>query len=117
MVLIKPIKPASQLKLEAAAAPKRTLLSLVQRKKSEHQGELDLSPLDAIRMRLMEQRKQSEETSENRTSTDKHAITPPPAEGESEEVFQYKDEEKDNSFKTATEEEDHKQEEKNLIEM
>lgn len=117
MVLIKPIKPASQLKKEAAAAPKHTLLSLVQRKQSTHQGEAELSPLDAIRMRLMEQRKQSGGTSEIRTPTDKQMLTPPSAGGEREDVFQNKDQTKDKFFENSEEEEDNKREEKDLIEM
>ncbi|VDK32632.1 unnamed protein product [Taenia asiatica] len=117
MVLIKPIKPASQLKMEAAAAPKRTLLSLVNRKQSMHHGEGEPSPLDAIRMRLMEQRKQSGATSETRTPTDKHELTPPPEEGEREEVFQSQDQSNDKFFGNSEEDEDHKREEKDLIEM
>ncbi|VDM18559.1 unnamed protein product [Hydatigera taeniaeformis] len=117
MVLIKPIKPASQLKLEAAAVHKPTLLSLVQRKQSMHQGDPDVSPLDAIRMRLMEQRKQSADLSETRTPTDKPTSATSSAEGEREEVFKYKDETKDNLFENGEEEESHTREERDLIEM
>ncbi|KAL5107486.1 hypothetical protein TcWFU_002737 [Taenia crassiceps] len=117
MVLIKPIKPASQLKMEAAATPKHTLLSLVQRKQSMHHGEGDLSPLDTIRMRLREQRKQSGDTSEIRTPTDKPMLTPSSVEGEREEVFQYKDGAKDKFFGNFEEETDHRREERDLIEI
>ena len=117
MVLIQPIKPVSQLKLEAATAKKPTLLSLVRRKPSESNGDPQMVALNAIRSRLKQQREKStnEETCPHLSSN--HPLSPPPQDACAECVFEHKEENEDGFFEEAMEKENQNLEEKDLIQM
>ncbi|VDO12331.1 unnamed protein product [Rodentolepis nana] len=71
MALVQPITPLINLDVKAAPESRTTLLSLALKRNREHQGQEALSPLDAIRSRIMEQRTLSHSKS--------LSSTPPPS--------------------------------------
>ncbi|VDD74661.1 unnamed protein product [Mesocestoides corti] len=118
MVLIQPIKSTNQLKLEAADTKKPTLLSIAMRRHETATSDTEPSPLEAIKTRIMEQRKQSSEPAE---CTSPPASKPMPhAEDEQkpqEDVFEHDGNSPTHHPDDEVDGEMNDKEEKDLIEM
>lgn len=117
MVLIQPIKPVSQIKSESASSPKPTLLSIAQRKTSEHRGEPEMSPLDLIRTRLKEQRNRSSDDETFPALDPNHLLSPLSASAKEQNHFTYNHDIEDSSPEKSVQMENMRQEEEDLIQI
>nr|CDS25701.1 expressed conserved protein [Hymenolepis microstoma] len=120
MAVVQPITPIINLSVKAVPEAKPTLLSLALKRNREHQGQETLSPLCAIRSRIMEQRNLSHSQSLSSTSSPPNSIpqqTPAATAKEGESRVENTTEAEDVFFEHLDKTEDEMQEDKDLIEI